>query len=239
MIPFGKCSLTRVEKNTSVSAPAELDWISSPKDWLFADEWEEAAKGTADSKKIDSVEFAKIAEGRWKYLRQRKECALSLEDARERSQNQPKSEYGFGIVVRMGDGRLKRAVGFMHVRWLWSGNFCLEYLGAFPPPGIKNIGVPLLNALAGIAVLTRADEVWGECTEDSQGFYQKLKTELMIASLQDCLKRKEFTLQGWQLPGTILDRFVFGQQELKSMSAALDVWQKDVDQQSTKCRMKA
>ncbi len=178
MIPIANCSLTRgIADNTEVLIPAELSWISDPRDWLFADEWEEAAKGTADPKKIDSVEFAKIAEGRWNYLRQRKECALSWEDGKSRSREHPKSEYGFGIALRMSDGRWKRTVGFIHVRRLWSGNFCLEFLGTFAPPGIKHIGFTLLTSLGGLAEKSKVGEVWGGMHRRLEGLLPELQNQ--------------------------------------------------------------
>ena len=174
--------------------------------------------GKADH--IDSAEYAAIAGERWKYLRQRSECAPSLEDARQRVLTEPNTEFGFCIALLMPDKKTHRIIGFAYVRRLWSGNLCLEFLGKVAPPKTASVGIQLLNGLAYCAKQLKSTEIWGECTESSKPFYREIKTDLLKESLEDS-RADGFSVHGWQMPGEIEDRFSFGIQEVSLMSSAL------------------
>lgn len=197
----------------------DLGWISSPSDWRFLKEWQQLVKSSPAPKEdhIDSAEYAALAAERWKYMNKRNECALSLKNARIRVEQHPKSEFGFCIALLMPDGKKSRVIGFAYVRRLWSGNLFLEFLGKIAPPKTGAVGTHLLNALAHYGKTIKSPEIWGECTETSKPFYRKTKTDLLMASLESS-KNDGFSVQGWQMPGEIEDRFIFGLDELKVMS---------------------
>jgi hypothetical protein len=225
MIGFRQCVLQYgkdPDGKDRIPVPAQLSWVSAANDWRFTEEWRLLARGSSDAKRIESAEYAKLAEGRWRYLRGRKECALSLEDARVRARMAPATEFGFDLIIQLREGTAKRTVGFCHVRRLWSGNLYPEFLGAFAPLGYSAIGLQLLSGLAFVAERIQSDEIWGECTEGSRGFYQRVKTDLMKQHLDEDLQKKKFTMAGWQLPGAILDWFSFGRNELKLLRRTLE-----------------
>jgi len=219
MKPVTTCALKFAsDTGAKLAVPARLCWVTAAKDWQFVDEWQQLAERTKDQNHIDSAEYGAIAGQRWRYLRDRGECALSPEDARHRASAYPHDEYGFALLMQLPEGRSWHTVGFCHVRRLWSGNLCLEYLGAVAPKGCAGVGQQMLAWLAQIACSTKAGEIWGECTLSSRGFYQRVKSGLLISKLEADLLAKSFTLAGWQLPGAIDDRFSFAGHELKLLS---------------------
>lgn len=217
MKPVSTCSLKLVGDEPR-AVPARLCWVVAARDWLFVDEWRLRAEQTGSQNDIDSTEFAAIALERWQYLRSRGECALGPQDAETRATKHPGDEFGFAILMQLPEGRAWRTVGFSHLRRLWSGNLCLEFLGSMTPKGCSGVGQQVLAYLSLIARGVGAAEIWGECTEGSRGFYQRVKTDLLKAKLDEDLRAKSFTLAGWQLPGALLDRFCFGGSELKMLS---------------------
>ncbi|RFC52738.1 MAG: hypothetical protein DVB22_000321 [Verrucomicrobia bacterium] len=217
MKPVSLCNLKFADDRPR-AVPARLCWVTTPKDWSFVDEWQQRADQTENPNDADSLEFAVIAGERWQYLSSRGECARSPQDVEARATQHPRNEFGFALLMQMPEGRIWRTVGFSHLRRLWSGNLCLEFLGSMAPKGCSGVGQQMLAYLSLIARGVGASEIWGECTEGSRGFYQRVKTDLLKAKLDEDLRTKSFTLAALQLPGALLDRFTFGDSEMKLLS---------------------
>lgn len=127
----------------------------------------------------DAIEFAKLAGKRWRYYLKRHEAAASLEELASRIEKQPKTEVGFMLVARLPLGRKSSLVGIAWCRRTWCNHIVLDFLAAHPMAndpagGYKGVGAALILSLAAVAREIACPLVWGEATESSSVFYQKL-----------------------------------------------------------------
>ena len=118
----------------------------------------------------------------------------------------PAGEFGLALALRTRR-RPSQILGFAFTRRTWANNFMLEFLAASPAAGhvIKGVGRALMQTLSRIALSLHCSEMWGECTELSQGFYVSLKETTGRASGRN------------QRPAEVRDRFQFTREELSLM----------------------
>jgi hypothetical protein len=220
MKPFGAFSLSDA---TGQPVPCWITWLVNQRDWSFVKEWEKQGNDAQSQQVGDSIDYAQTGAKRWRWLGAQHLCVSDTTEAARRIKKDSASEFGFSLALSIKDGRKKQVIGFCYARRLWLNRLCLEFLGAIPPPGITGTGSLLLNAVADIGRTLRVVELWGECTANSQGFYQKTKARFLIAALEDALRHKKNPnySRDWQLPGAVDDRFIFGRQEITLMSEVL------------------
>lgn len=215
---FGKFNLINADNQQVKCA---IEWITDAKDWDFADDWENEPAGSSDPRIRDSIDYARTGAKRWRWLSKEGFCVSNAVDAVKRIKEDRSTEFAFAFAMSVTIGRRKQIIGFCYARRLWLGTVYLEFLGGNNGSGFSGIGSLLLNAVADAARGFNGMEIWGECTAESQGFYQKTKARLLEADLKDALKKgngEPRYPRDWQLPGAIDDRFSFGWRELVLMS---------------------
>lgn len=160
---------------------------------------DEAARRTAASAR-DSVEFSRLAGKRWRYYARRQEAAASLDDLKERIASVPSAEVGFLLVVRAAWSARHPRLGVCWCRRTWCNHLVLDFAAvhpsALPGSGFGGVGTAMLQALALIAREIDSPLVWGEATELSAPFYQKvLGKELGEVQITDHFFIQEAVLQ--------------------------------------------
>jgi N-acetylglutamate synthase-like GNAT family acetyltransferase len=125
------------------------------------------------------LEFARLAGKRWRYYLKKDESAISLDALQEKIQAQPKGEFGFMLVAKPTWKAASRSLGIAWCRRTWCNHIILDFLAVHPQTndpsgGYRGIGSALMLALAKVADAIECPQVWGEATEASSSFYQKL-----------------------------------------------------------------
>ena len=95
------------------------------------------------------------------------------------SRKDPDAETGFAIAL-IQPGTDSNMAGFAFARRTGANNLILEFLAAAPhlASEIRGTGGALMASLAAIALTLESDELWGECTKPSRGFYAHLKRRI-------------------------------------------------------------
>jgi hypothetical protein len=211
------------EKKTSKEAPLELVLMSSKQDWNFVSGWKQKVNSMSEQSLKDSLEYAKLGAKRWSWLSSQKLCVGSIEELRERIASNPTEELGLALsIVRRNEPTMPDVLGFCYARRLWLNHLQLEFLAAME----GGIGTLLLYGLSSVAREVGAPQLWGECTQLSQGFYRKVKARLLTAHLTMEMEKKKGEpstyIEEMQLPGAVQDRFSFGKVELNLMADLLE-----------------
>lgn len=151
----------------------------------------------------DAIELAKLAGKRWRYYLRRNEAATSMEGLLEKVKASPKCEVGF-ILVAKADG--PAALATPAVAWCrrtWGNHLVLDFLAVHPAlndpeGGYRGMGSAMFIGIALVAEKLGCQLLWGEATETSCSFYQKL------------------------LGGRpVLDHFFFGEAQLSALRSQL------------------
>ncbi len=208
MKPIGQATLLKESKDLWAPLPVEVVWMNDPADWSFVTAWHSASR-VADSASLrDSLEYATLAGKRWRYLDDLGLAPASPAELQQRTEKQPTGEFGvaLGLREKTPSGSI---LGFAFARRTWANNLMLEFLAGSPltGSGIKGTGAALMQALALIGLSLHCGELWGECTEASQGFYITLK------------KRTTHVKHRHQTGRSIRDRFQFTAHEMKALLA--------------------
>ena len=159
--------------------------------------WRASGRHSRPDLAEDSLEYVKLAGKRWRYYLKRDESATSLDDLVSKIEARPKGEIGFMLVARPTWRNGPRSIGIAWCRRTWCNHIVLDFLAAHPQSndpasGYKGIGFSLMLALAKVAHHIQCPLVWGESTESSSTFYQKL---LGGRPVSDCFSLDEATLQ--------------------------------------------
>jgi hypothetical protein len=210
------------EKKGDTESVTELVLLTRAQDWSFVRRWETQVHLDSGQSLKDSLEYAKLGAKRWSWLSSQNLCVGSMKELQERLQKNPKDELGIALaLVRREKKGQPKVLGFCYARRLWINHLQLEFLASME----AGFGALLLYGLGFIAREIGAPQLWGECTESSQGFYRKVKAKLLAAHLNIELKkegRASSFVQEMQLPGSVEDHFKFGKVELELMADILD-----------------
>lgn len=148
------------------------------------EEWKKSAKNYLNHPKIkDSLAFAESAYIRWKVNRNRDNYAYSIQDIKDFIRDNPNAEVANFILLKC-DWQLPFSslgiLGIIHFRRIWRNNLILDYLAVHPliaKPGniiIKGVGSVLLYYITKIAKDLGAEYIWGESTQNSCTYYEKM-----------------------------------------------------------------
>jgi hypothetical protein len=151
----------------------------------------------------DAIEFVRLAAKRWNYYHRSGYAVSSAGELQERIRANPQCEVGFMLLVFLPGGEIG---GGCFARRTWAGNILLDFLFAHPctfssstgRSTLRGVGVGIMSVLASITLQHQGTELWGEATENSHGFYKKLKLRMRIDQTEE----------------PIMDRFIFRRKEL-------------------------
>ena len=151
----------------------------------------------------NAIELAKLAGKRWRYYLGRNEAATSMAELLTKIDANPKCEIGFIILAKAIGEAVSSTLGVAWCRRTWCNHLVLDFLTVHPAlndpvGGYKGMGLGLFIGIAVVAEKLGCRLVWGEATETSCTFYQKL------------------------LGGTpVLDHFFFGSEALATLRRQL------------------
>lgn len=141
--------------------------------------WKAPRKHSRPDLAADSIELARLAGKRWRYYLRRNEAATSMDELLEKTGANPRSEVGFIIIAKAIGESVSSTLGVAWCRRTWCNHLVLDFLAVHPAlndpkGGYKGMGFAMFIGIAIVAEKLRCSLLWGEATETSCTFYQKL-----------------------------------------------------------------
>jgi hypothetical protein len=140
--------------------------------------WQRYLKHSGNPNKKNAVEFASLAIQRWREARGSR--ADSLADLQHFIQDNPRAEVTVFVGAKARWRKHDRLIGILLFRRTWANNVYVHYITSHPEynPGGKwegsGIGTAITICLTEIAKKIDAGVIWGETTQNSVRFYEKL-----------------------------------------------------------------
>ena len=165
--------------------------------------WKAPRRHSRPDLAADSIELARLAGKRWRYYLRRNEAATSMEELLKKTRANSKREIGFIIIAKAIGESVSSTLGVAWCRRTWCNHLVLDFLAVHPAlndpkGGYKGMGFAMFIGIAFVAEKLECSLLWGEATETSCTFYQKL------------------------LGGTpVLDHFFFGSEALAALRREL------------------
>ena len=141
--------------------------------------WKAPAKHSRPDLARDSIELAKLAGKRWRYYLRRNEAATSMDDLLKKLAARPNGEVGFILIAKSVGEPTPSTLGIAWCRRTWCNHLVLDSLTVHPvlndpAGGYKGMGLGMFIGIAVVAERLGCPLVWGEATETSCTFYQKI-----------------------------------------------------------------
>jgi hypothetical protein len=171
---------------------ARIEYVTRP-DLGFLREWKRSLGRDTHPKRVDAVNFASLACKRYQAHAPLENYAGRPEDLRDYVRDNPNSEVASLVLMRCGGFPESKVIGLAHFRRSWCNNLILDYLSshrwiAEPPPGynieVNGVGLGLMYLVCATAIENKCEAVWGEATQNSCEFYQKV---FKVDSVRDLL----------------------------------------------------
>jgi hypothetical protein len=128
----------------------------------------------------DSIEFSKLAIKWWRYYYRLGASAASLKALKAKTVSNPRHEFAFLVLARADWLAEVPVLGLCCCRRTWCNHIVLEFAAVHPmvledaARNIRGVGTGMLHSLICIADEIQATTVWGEATENSAPFYEKV-----------------------------------------------------------------
>ena len=142
--------------------------------------WRRVAQLSGNPMKLDAAEFAELAFRRWREGKGKKRAANSVEDIRDFVRDNLQAEVHILVLAKAPWLRIGTIVGVCHFRRTWANNIYVDYLSVHPflirnPSNpLPNLGSALLYFVSCVADEIQAGKIWGETTQNSVQFYEKI-----------------------------------------------------------------
>lgn len=159
--------------------------------------WLRSARRGSNPRVMDAAELATLAFRRWREVLV-KRVANDSADLIDRIKDNPHVEVTVLILIRAPWLRTNKLVGMCHLRRTWCNNVYIDFLTVHPRTlaghnrPVKGIGTALLYFVTCIAKEIDAASIWGEATQNSAEFYQKVFSKPGIKDLI-FLNKKDYT----------------------------------------------
>jgi hypothetical protein len=178
----------------------------------FLSEWKRTLGDDQNPFRRDAVEFAELIEHRFAAHSSIQAYVRSVEDIGDHITNDPHSEVAAIVLLKCDWFPESSVIGISHFRRTWCNNMILDYLAVHPyiarPPAeygyiVRGAGSALLYFLSRAAQQYSCEYIWGEATQISCGFYQKILLldsvkDLILASKEKYIKFADGLELGWQ-----------------------------------------
>jgi len=149
----------------------------------FLDEWRESLGDDTNPIRIDAVNFATLACKRFSAHSPFENYVHDIAEIADFLRDNPYSEVANLVAVAADWFPTSRILGLAHFRRTWSNNLILDYLAVHPliarpnkdsPLIVRGVGTALLFFLCSLARRYECGCIWGEATQNSCDFYQKV-----------------------------------------------------------------
>lgn len=161
-------------------------------DLLFVERWRETLGESPAPVQRESVDLAHLARERaFADSKVGQPYVSTSGDIREHVARDQHCEVAGLVLLTCDWFNASDVIGFCHFRRTWCNNLAIDYLGKHPLTlgnsgdpryNIKGIGPALLCFLSRVGVELSSNNLWGEATKTSWGFYKKL---FALDSVQD------------------------------------------------------
>jgi hypothetical protein len=154
--------------------------FAKPEDFKFVAEWQTAIGDDQSRKRLDAVEFARLAVKKYEATRESGIYANSLSDISDHVLNNPKEEVGAFVLLKCDWYQGTKVIGFCHFRRSWSNKIILDYLGAHPNIAkeaedathrVRGVGKAICYYVTQVLKQENCPAIWGETTPLSAIFY--------------------------------------------------------------------
>lgn len=128
----------------------------------------------------DALEFARLASKRWRYYRKNTPTITTIPDFADLIRQNSKAETSFILIVKAGWFSPTIPMGLAQCRRTFCNHIILDFLAVHPrvlsdsDPAIRGIGSGLVYSLCVLAKYFSVPLIWGEATEFSGPFYQRI-----------------------------------------------------------------
>jgi hypothetical protein len=128
----------------------------------------------------DAIEFSKLARKWWQYYHFRNASVTSLKALKGYSERQPRRERAFLLMARAQWLPEIPVLAMCCCRRTWCNHIVLEFAAVNPKilddaaGDIRGVGTGMLFTLICLADELGCPTVWGEATENSAPFYEKV-----------------------------------------------------------------
>ena len=128
----------------------------------------------------DALEFSKLACKWWHYYHRQNATATSLPRLKTLITRHPGRESAFLVLARAKWHEEAPILGLCCCRRTWCNHIVLEFAAVHPlvlmddTRNVRGVGTGMLYSLIRIADEIKSSTVWGEATENSAPFYEKV-----------------------------------------------------------------
>ena len=142
--------------------------------------WRSHKARSANPHARDSLEFSKLAYKWWHYYHRLGSSATSLPELKMRISQDPGREFAFLVLAQANWHDHAPVLGLCCCRRTWCNHIVLEFAAVHPKVlednrrNVRGVGTGMLYSLIRIAEEIKSTTVWGEATENSAPFYQKV-----------------------------------------------------------------
>ena len=149
----------------------------------FVDVWRTALGQDRHPVRTDAVEFAALACKRYAVHSPIENYAPRVDDIGDHIRNNPYAEVASLVVMKCDWFPSSEIIGIAHFRRSWANNLIIDYISshpfiAKPVPGadsrVSGVATGLLYFNSEIAARYRCGSAWGEATQNSREFYERL-----------------------------------------------------------------
>src|SRR5204863_1635882 len=141
--------------------------------------WRSSQTGRSDPHVRDAMEFRKLATKRWRYYLKGNEAATSLLQLKQAIRANPSAEVGFLLMAKARWPAPAPVLGCCFCRRSWCHHLIVDFLAVHPKllsnrRRVRGVGSGIIYSLVGLADALGIGTIWGEATENSAAFYERV-----------------------------------------------------------------
>jgi hypothetical protein len=142
--------------------------------------WKRPPNAIAHASVADALEYARYAAKRWRSYRKEDRTVRSAAELRLNVTKEPRGEFVFVLVTRADWHRPSPLLGFCFCRRTWCHHIVVDFAAVHPNAlsaaggAVRGVGAGMFYSLVKFADQLGVQTVWGEATENSAPFYEKL-----------------------------------------------------------------
>jgi len=142
--------------------------------------WGSASGRMTHGSLADALEYARFAAKRWRSYRKAGRTLTGLGVLREDVHKQPRAEFVFVLIAYAKWHSPSPVLGFCFCRRTWCHHIVVDLAAVHPDAissatgEVRGVGTGMFYSLVKLADEMGVQTVWGEATENSAPFYQKL-----------------------------------------------------------------